>query len=839
MWYSCPLLFLGTVLYTSQLVFGLGSSCIAPLGAGTAGPADPYWLESIQHQGTSPFYPNSSSYQVFRNVKEYGAKGDGVTDDTAAIKAAMSSGGRCGARCGSSTYVAPRHAVSVIKYVTRSISPAIVYFPQGTYLVSSAIDAYYYTQIIGDARHPPTLLASSHFIGSAVIGRFFKFNNWRRSNSWLDADPYIPNGWGAQWYINQDNLFRSVRNLIIDLRQVPLRNTAIGLHWQVAQATSLINVVVEMSTASGTNHQVTFLYPSSGGFMGGDNDPNEDTLLNFHPGKIGIEVGNQQFTVRNLTVNHAVTGEWSRNRGKPTLTRCCSAVSGLWNWGFTFQGVTINNCHVGFALSVGGTTLARQVKVFSKVIRLLLLTKHLQGVGSEVIVDAVVRNTPVFVQSSVSSNGTLPYSLVLNNIQLSNVSTAVGIAGGAIILSGGNTTIASWGQGNVYSGTSGHKNWTRGHPQYASYATNQIISVKSHGARGDGKTDDTRAIQKIFNQYSGCKIIFFDAGVYYVTKTITIPAGTQIVGEAWSVILAGGRNFQSQRHPRPVIRAGTAGSRGMMEISDLLLTTVGPAPGAILIEWNIHDPVGQQGAAGLWDTHIRLGGAAGTNLQYAQCPSGSVNPSCQAAFLGIHLTRESNAYFEGTWVWTADHDLDGSGQTSVFTGRGILSESAGPVWLIGTSEHAALYQYNLVTAENHYIGFVQTETPYYQPVPAAPAPFRINPAYHDPTYPDSINAAWAMYIKSSSNIAIFAPHFAWRIGTHTVFASQNFSEACLTPLNCQHQIFNIDSASAPTVTVYGLSTVGATYQLSVDQDGVVDASSNLDGFQDTLTAWHY
>ena len=36
---------------------------------------------------------------------------------------------------------------------------------------------------------------------------------------------------------------------------MPFRKKAIGLHWQVAQATSLVNVVVEMSTASGTNHQ--------------------------------------------------------------------------------------------------------------------------------------------------------------------------------------------------------------------------------------------------------------------------------------------------------------------------------------------------------------------------------------------------------------------------------------------------------------------------------------------------------------------------------------------------------------------------------------------------------
>jgi glucan 1,3-beta-glucosidase len=84
------------------------------------------------------------------------------------------------------------------------------------------------------------------------------------------------------------------------------------------------------------------------------------------------------------------------------------------------------------------------------------------------------------------------------------------------------------------------------------------------------------SLKRDVTQFAGCKIIFFDAGVYYVTNTITIPAGTQIVGEAWSVILAGGRNFQSQTNPRPVIRAGTAGSKGAMEISDLLLTTAGP-----------------------------------------------------------------------------------------------------------------------------------------------------------------------------------------------------------------------------------------------------------------------
>ncbi len=83
-----PITLLFTVALSCMftLVSSLGTACDAPLSTGTAAPSDPYWLESLTHHGTAAFNADPSSYQVFRNVKDFGAKGDGVTDDTAAIK---------------------------------------------------------------------------------------------------------------------------------------------------------------------------------------------------------------------------------------------------------------------------------------------------------------------------------------------------------------------------------------------------------------------------------------------------------------------------------------------------------------------------------------------------------------------------------------------------------------------------------------------------------------------------------------------------------------------------------------------------------------------------------
>jgi len=258
-----------------------------------------------------------------------------------------------------------------------------------------------------------------------------------------------------------------------------------------------------------------------------------------------------------------------------------------------------------------------------------------------------------------------------------------------------------------------------------------------------------------------------------------------MTGEAWTVIAATGEAFGDASAPKVAVRVGEEGDKGLAEISDIVFSTIGRAPGAIIVEWNIAAPDDNKGGAGLWDSHIRVGGSAGTGFQFDTCPSDNSGGTekCSAAFMSLHLTAGSTAYHEATWVWTADHDLDGSleAQISIFNGRGILDESQGPVWMFGGarfvallacylifltlfplfsfSEHHAIYNYNLVKAKNHFMGLIQTETPYYQPDPAWPAPFSLNADFLDPDASDDITSAWAFRSVGSTDIFIFGAGF--------------------------------------------------------------------------------
>ena len=149
--------------------------------------------------------------------------GDGVTDDTAAIQAAIAAGGRCGQGCASTT-----------------TTPALVYFPAGTYMVSYPIFDYYYTQLMGDPNTMPTLKATGSFSGGYII----------------DGDPYFTSdqNWGST-----NVFYRQIRNLQFDTTNLPASSFFSAIHWPTSQATSLQNLVFRLSAAAGTKHQGIFI----------------------------------------------------------------------------------------------------------------------------------------------------------------------------------------------------------------------------------------------------------------------------------------------------------------------------------------------------------------------------------------------------------------------------------------------------------------------------------------------------------------------------------------------------------------------------------------------------
>lgn len=370
--------------------------------------------------------------------------------------------------------------------------------------------------------------------------------------------------------------------------------------------------------------------------------------LEIEGGLYGMNIGNQQFTMRNVKISKAVTG-----------------ISQIWDWGWLYSGLSISDCGTAFSMSNG-------------------ISANKLEVGSVVIIDSEITNCPIFVDMVSCSTmrsylqslltflkawtpNSVPIGagqLVLENIVLNNVPVAVKGTSGTV-LSGGTTTIQAWGQGNRYSpngpqkfqGTfnaaarpqgllDNGKYYSKSKPQYENLSVGDFISARNSGATGNGRSDDTQAVQNAINAaVSQNKVLFFEHGVYLVTNTIYVPPGARMVGETFSVIMASGGPWSNKDNPAPVIQIGKPGESGSVEWSDMLVQTQGATPGAIVIQYNLNSARG----SGLWDVHTRIGGAKGTNLQVAQCPTGSINAECMAAHTNVHITKTgTGAYFENS-----------------------------------------------------------------------------------------------------------------------------------------------------------------------------------------------
>ncbi|KAL1904162.1 hypothetical protein Sste5344_010142 [Sporothrix stenoceras] len=798
----------GSPIQQSKVQFYAATSNMSASG-GSGAAAATYWLEQIaaKEHGVAPF-AGDANYKVFRNVKDYGAKGDGVTagrfpssfsatdtranmlttrlqDDTAAINKAITDGKRCGADCLSST-----------------TKPALVYFPAGTYLVSSTIIGYYQTQLVGNPNSRPTIRASSKFVGKDG------------TTGVISSDSYINGGGGQKWYLETSNFYRQVRNLIIDIQDVTAVNASC-FHWQVAQATSIENVACYMSSKVDTTQRGIFCENGSGGWMAD---------LEFSNGQIGIYGGEQQFTAVSIQ-----------------FVGCKTAVQFIWDWGWTWRSIYVSGANVAFQLfdAVGGT----------------------ENPGSFLLQDSIIANCKTGVLTHPPKEGAKSgtTNIILDTVAFSGVPSPVADTTGKVLLGGldplqvtqpwslGNTfmegasSVNTGGQSVYGVGTiltyasrperliaqAGDIAWSskwykiQRKPQYGSVDINSVINVRDYGAKGDGSADDTAAFQVVFSHaYRSGGIVFIPHGVYILSDTVELDVGVMVVGECWSQLMAKGSGFSNLKVAKPLIRVGIpGGSVGLVEMSDLIITSKGLAPNLVGLEWNIHGP-NSGTVPGIYDVHVRIGGAVNTDLQVAQCPQGK-GISCRAGLMMIHITPYGGGYFQNVWAWVADHDIndDFNDRVNVLVARGWLIESTEPVWLYGTAtEHAVMYQYSFSSASTVSAGMIQTESGYFQGSNGVrnPAPFTGSNAISfpgDPVLPDggcangtiSCDEAWAVVMLNSTNINIDGA------GLYSWFNS--YDESCVDSWNCQESMIQIGGDSG-NVSVRNLITIGGKRMVS-------------------------
>ena len=278
--------------------------------------------------------------------------------------------------------------------------------------------------MVGDAINPPTIRATPGFSGLAM----------------LDADVYIAGASGNEWYANQNNFYRQVRNFIIDLSAGPLSGTSC-IHWQVAQATSLQNIQFILAPSDTPNNaqQGIFMENGSGGFM---------SDLSFEGGDICAFFGNQQFTARNMQFNG-----------------CSTAIRMNFDWVWTFQGITITNCEVGIDMTIGG---------FDS-----------QSAGSVLVLDSTISASTAGILTVYVPNYSSPKAagtLLLENVDFTGSPNAVANGGGVVILPGGRV-IQSFAQGNA---------WTTAGEQITPTTTlNGSTCVYSNGTQGSYSAQET------------------------------------------------------------------------------------------------------------------------------------------------------------------------------------------------------------------------------------------------------------------------------------------------------------------------------------------------------------
>ena len=544
-----------------------------------------------------------------------------------------------------------------------TMTPAVVFFPPGHYIITDTLPSFMYTHMLGNPNCRPLIELREGSVVQFAIAASKDFE-----------------GGGV------DNFYHQIQNIDLKLSAHKPGDMnsglgTIGLHWKVAQGTNLRMMNIDIGPAD----TGIFIENGGGGIVAD---------VSLTGGDYGIAIGGQQWMFRNLAVSGARK----------------MAVKIEWAWAFSFVGTSITNTPIGIGGRIGDVSVV-----------------------SLTLVDTTFGN----VKTGIAEVFPSMTSLVLDRIEgdartdhyLLSQEVEYNIAGPGTCESGKDCSkIRFWRCGNAYDEgkelgfvrdpaqpggkTYNPQPFTPVRPDVPMenrpftqpwMAASSVTNALDSGCKADGVADDTAALQRALDTGG---VVFLPGGVYKVSQPLTIPSGVTLIGEAWSEIQAsaGAAAWKDAANPQPMLRL-TAGGAGSGPLLSNLMLTVGGShstsgdrdlPGCIIVQW-------EHPNATFYDVHWRVQNAAHTSLK---------------------MIAGSGGWMENSWIWVADHDIDGQTNTdgliTVKVPYGLVMASTEPSYLVGVAiEHHFESNFNLTHAARATLIMAQTETPYWQIPPTS------------------------------------------------------------------------------------------------------------------------
>ena len=542
--------------YSSLLLLFLAA--ISLVSASTS--SSPYTEFDTSWYGSTP-HPTSA----FRSVTDFGAKGDGVTDDTRAIQLAIDHS---------------RGSINAKAF-------AVVYFPPGVYLVSDTLVVYSGTELRGNSVTPPTIrLAPST---PKFMNTSSKQPLIATTSGYDQTTNYSSTHWWDNSIASNCIFYVHIHKLNIDLTNGNIGATA--LYWCVAQQTSLRDMELFIGDAAhGIDICVSEGYEHQGGGGNGGGGTIED--ISIYGGESAIRADSSQWTFRGLTL-----------KGQ----RYSAIVLQDMIWSFAFVDVNVSDTPAVMT-SISGLDETSSTVCFIDVI--------ITNVTGAIVFNMTGAGHPIFFQN-VQFIGPYPSIIVANNSGMYYPWPVTPVQGlierwagwpapnysqNGIIISSNNY----WQAYMDLPNSPNRRLYSQPRPYFDDLTVAPCNAITDCGATGTNVTDDTAALQSCVDK---CEAVFLPGGIYRIKDTLTLKSTSMLIGEIYTNIYldANAPGFNDATIEKAVIDTPDSSS-STVKLTDISVIAGIGNPGATLIRWRSGP------SSGMWDVNLNI--SAGASILY-------------------------------------------------------------------------------------------------------------------------------------------------------------------------------------------------------------------------------